>query len=277
MICFPNTKINLGLHVINKRADGFHNIETIFLPIPFGDMLEVIKNNSTNNSQKVTLLYEGLKIDVNADENLIVKGYNLLDKEFNLDPATFFLYKKIPMGAGLGGGSADAAFALKLLNDLFELNLSIPQLKNYAAQLGSDCAFFIENKPAYVFGRGFELETISLNLSSYYIALLYPNVHSSTALAYKGVTKRELFDEQNSLKKWIQLPVQDWKQYIQNDFESSVFKAIPQLPTIKQQLYNCGALYASMSGSGSAMFGIFDSQPKLTSELEKMVCYYGEM
>ncbi len=275
MICFPNAKINLGLHIINKREDGFHNIETVFYPVNCCDMLEVVVGSQLSN--KVNFFTDGLKIEGDTNDNLIIKAYHLLDADFKLPAVQFFLYKNIQMGAGLGGGSADAAFAIKLLNDKFELNLSISQMQNYASQLGSDCAFFIENKTAYAFGRGYELENFDLDLSNYFIALIAPPIHSSTALAYKNVLKREELNENYSLKKLLQQPIENWKHIIENDFEKTVFKAIPKLPIIKQQLYDCGALYASMSGSGSCMFGIFNHQPKLTNELNKMIVYSGKL
>lgn len=278
MICFPNAKINLGLHVINKRADGFHTIETVFYPIMFCDMLEIVVSNQLSvDSNKVEFFSDGIKIDGSIKDNLVYKAYQLLDNDFDLLPIKCFLYKKIPMGAGLGGGSSDAAFAIKLLNDVFDLKLSIEQMKNYASQLGSDCAFFIENKPAYVLGRGNELENFEIDLSKYYLVLLYPNIHSSTSIAYKNVLKRGEFDEKNSLKKLLIQPITKWKNCIDNDFERSVFETISSLPNIKQQLYDCGALYASMSGSGSAMFGIFETKPKLTDELKKLLVFEGVM
>jgi len=274
MICFPIAKINLGLHVINKRADGIHTIETVFYPILFCDMLEIVVSSQfTVHSSKVDFFSDGIKIDGNIEDNLVYKAYQLLDKDFDLAPIKCFLYKKIPMGAGLGGGSSDAAFAIKLLNDIFTLNLSVVQMKNYASQLGSDCAFFIDHSPAYVFGRGNELENFEIDLSKYHITLLYPNIHSSTSIAYKNVLKRGEFDEKNSLKTLLKQPIKNWKDSIENDFEKSIFEAIPSLPKIKQQLYDCGALYASMSGSGSAMFGIFETKPQLTDELKKLVVY----
>jgi 4-diphosphocytidyl-2-C-methyl-D-erythritol kinase len=278
MICFPNAKINLGLHIINKREDGFHNIETVFYPVNCCDMLEVVVSSTIlGQSNKVEFFSDGLKIEGDIHDNLIVKAYHLLDADFNFPAVQFFLYKNIPMGAGLGGGSSDAAFAIKLLNDKFELNLSISQMQNYASQLGSDCAFFIENKAAYAFGRGSELENFNLDLSNYVIALIAPPIHSNTALAYKNVFKRGELKEDYSLKKLLQQPIENWKQIIENDFEKTVFETIPQLPIIKQQLYDCGALYASMSGSGSCMFGIFNHQPKLTNELNEWVVYSGKL
>ena len=289
MICFPNAKINLGLHVINKRADGFHTIETVFYPIKFCDMLEIVQAKGEGQKakgeslffgdeiKKVEFFSDGIKVDGNIEDNLIYKAYQLLDNDFELSPIKCFLYKKIPMGAGLGGGSSDAAYAIKLLNDVFAFNLSVEKMKNYASQLGSDCAFFIDNSPAYVFGRGNELEDFQIDLSKYYLTLLYPNIHSSTSLAYKNVLKRNTFDENHSLKNLLKQPIKDWKHTIENDFEKSVFETIPSLPKIKQQLYDCGALYASMSGSGSAMFGIFETKPQLTDELKKLVVFEGMM
>jgi 4-diphosphocytidyl-2-C-methyl-D-erythritol kinase len=289
MICFPNAKINLGLHVINKRADGYHTIETVFYPIKFFDMLEIVQTKGKGQKEKGESLFfdgenikvdffsDGIPIDGNLEDNLVYKAYQILDKDFDLSPIKCFLYKKIPMGAGLGGGSSDAAFAIKLLNDIFTLNLSVVQMKNYASQLGSDCAFFIENKPAYVFGRGNELEDFEIDLSKYYLVLLYPNIHSSTSIAYKNVLKRGSFDESQSLQYLLKQPIKNWKNTIENDFEKSVFEIIPSLQKIKQQLYDCGALYASMSGSGSAMFGIFDTKPQLTDELKKLLVFEGKM
>ena len=289
MICFPNAKINLGLHVINKRADGFHTIETVFYPIMFCDMLEIVQTKGKRQKAKGESLFsdvenikveffsDGIKIDGSIEDNLVYKAYQLLDNDFDLSPIKCFLYKKIPMGAGLGGGSSDAAFAIKLLNDVFDLKLSIEQMKNYASQLGSDCAFFIENKPAYVLGRGNELENFEIDLSKYYLVLLYPNIHSSTSIAYKNVLKRGEFDEKNSLENLLSQPIKKWKNCVENDFERSVFETISSLPNIKQQLYDCGALYASMSGSGSAMFGIFETKPKLTDELKKLLVFEGVM
>ena len=289
MICFPNAKINLGLHVINKRADGYHTIETVFYPIKFFDMLEIVQTKGKGQKAKGESLFfdgenikvdffsDGIPIDGNLEDNLVYKAYQILDKDFDLSPIKCFLYKKIPMGAGLGGGSSDAAFAIKLLNDIFSLNLSVVQMKNYASQLGSDCAFFIENKPAYVFGRGNELEDFEIDLSKYYLVLLYPNIYSSTSIAYKNVLKRGSFDESQSLQYLLKQPIKNWKNTIENDFEKSVFETIPSLIKIKQQLYDCGALYASMSGSGSAMFGIFETKPQLPNELEKLVVFEGKM
>jgi 4-diphosphocytidyl-2-C-methyl-D-erythritol kinase len=273
MICFPNIKINLGLRIINRRTDGFHTIESVFYPIKFADILEVIP--TTSAEPQVHFHSSGLPIAGNANDNLIVKAYYLLAESHQLPPIEIHLHKIIPMGAGLGGGSSDAAFMLNLLNQQFELQLSLEQLENYAAQLGSDCAFFIQNKPAYLLGKGHELEPYDLNLAGYYLVLLYASVHSNTALAYQNVKPRMVFDENTSLNALLKLPVSEWKHRIENDFESSVFEQFPILATLKNELYQQGAMYASMSGSGSAVFGIFAQKPQLTEQLRSVVCFEG--
>lgn len=271
MICFPNIKINLGLHVINRRTDGFHNIETVFYPVNFSDVLEVIEDKEQEEQLKFTS--SGLVIEGNSEDNLIVKAYHLLNCEMNLPKVKVHLHKMIPMGAGLGGGSSDAAYMISLLNTKFSLKLTIEQMEAYAAQLGSDCAFFIRNKPAYAYGKGHELEPVEVNLSGYYLVLLQTGLHSGTAAAYKNVNRREKVDPNNSLKEKIQLPVAQWKDNIVNDFEQSVFQSLPLLAELKEDLYASGALYASMSGSGSSMFALFAKKPQLPGKLRPYVCF----
>jgi 4-diphosphocytidyl-2-C-methyl-D-erythritol kinase len=273
MISYPNVKINLGLHVINKREDGFHNIETVFYPLSFGDMLECTENKMYAQSSKCVFVSDGLKIVGSPNQNLIVKAYELLDDEFDLPPVIVYLNKLIPMGAGLGGGSSDAAYMLKMLNDMFNLNLSTKDLENYAAQLGSDCAFFIQNKPAYVFGKGHELQPFELSLKGYYLVLINTGAHSNTAMAYQYAVKREHFDPQHNLKHILQAPPEQWASILKNDFELSVFKSIPALQEVKEWLYSQNAVYASMSGSGASMFGIFKLQPKLVGNWRKYVIH----
>jgi 4-diphosphocytidyl-2-C-methyl-D-erythritol kinase len=265
MIAFSNCKINLGLHIINKREDGFHNLETVFYPIPLADTLELIdnKNNAFND---VTFTSYGLNIDGSLDSNLVVKAYRLLANDFKLKAVDFYLLKNIPMGAGLGGGSSNAAFALKLLNDSFGLNLSNKQLENYAAMLGSDCAFFIENKPSYATGRGEILEPINIDLSGYFFVLVKPNIHVSTADAFSNVYKRG--ESSVSLKELINNPIEKWNGLIENDFEKSVFKSHPRIGLIKNELYANGAIYASMSGSGASVFGLFKTEIDLKALFE---------
>ncbi len=254
MVSFPNCKINLGLHILNKREDGFHNIETVFYPLPFTDALELI--SKTKNKTEIEFTGTGLAVDGNAADNLCVKAYHLLKKDFpQLPVVKIHLHKAIPMGAGLGGGSADAAFMIKMLNAAFNLNLSTPQLLNYSLQLGSDCPFFIINKPCFATGRGELLEEVSVDLSMYKIVLINPGIHINTGWAFSKLTKvSDGFNPSDTLSQ----PIETWKADLKNDFEAPVFAAHPQIKTIKEDLYSRGAIYAAMSGSGSTVFGIFD-------------------
>ena len=253
MIVFPNCKINLGLTILRKREDGFHDLETVFYPIHFTDALEVITN--TRSEAVAEFVMTGLKIDGPATDNLCVKAYQLLKKDIPQLPAVkIHLHKTIPTGAGLGGGSADAAFMLKLLNEKFHLNLSTSQLINYALQLGSDCPFFILNKPCFATGRGEKLEEIQLDLSAYQVVLINPRIHINTAWAFSQINPSL---PEKPVKEIISQPISSWKDELKNDFEEAVFTAHPQVKMIKEDLYNQGAVYASMSGSGSTVFGIF--------------------
>ncbi len=252
MLSFPNCKINLGLHILDKREDGYHNLETVFYPVPFKDALELIP--STNADIEFTAT--GLAVDGNAADNLCVKAYHLLKKDFREIPAVkIHLHKAIPLGAGLGGGSADAAFMLKLLNEKFKLNLSTNQLISYALQLGSDCPFFIINKPCLATGRGEVLEEIAIDLSAYKIVLINPGIHINTGWAFSNITPALPV---KSIKEIIQQPINTWKDELKNDFETAVFTAHPAIKEIKETLYTQGAIYAAMSGSGSTVFGIFE-------------------
>ena len=249
MIVFPNAKINIGLNVVEKRPDGFHNIESIFYPVmELFDVLEIIK------ADKLQFSSSGITIPGNEADNLCLKAFGLLKADFNISPVHIHLHKVIPIGAGLGGGSADAAFTLKALNQLFELHLTEEQLIEYARKLGSDCAFFIKNKPVYAFGKGDEFEPIELDLSKLDIKIEYPNIHVGTAEAYAGVVPKPSIKK---LKELIQLPISEWKNVLKNDFEDSILPNHPQIKALKEKFYNEGAIYASMTGSGSAVFGIF--------------------
>ncbi len=265
MIIFSNCKINLGLHILNKRDDGFHNLETVFYSIPLNDCLELIpvKNDAIN---QVDFHSFGLPIDGDSKQNLIVKAYHLLANDFELKPVDFYLLKNIPMGAGLGGGSSNAAFALKLLNEHFKLNIFTQKLKEYAAILGSDCAYFIENTPSFAKGKGEVIETIDLSLKGYFFVLINPNIHVSTAEAFSNVYIRG--EQQISLKDLIKNPVEKWKGLIENDFEKSVFLNHPEIKKLKEKLYENGAIYASMSGSGSSVFGLFKENIDLKNQFE---------
>ena len=252
MLTFPNAKINLGLNITEKRPDGYHNLETIFYPVPIEDALEINILNEGNG--KFRLHQAGLEIEGEAESNLVVKAYKLLDDRFNLPPVDIHLFKHIPSGAGLGGGSSDAAFMLKLLNDHFQLELSEEQLEVYAATLGADCAFFIKNKPTYAEGIGNLFSPIELSLSGYQIMIVKPNVFVSTREAFSNIHPHR---PEYPVKEAILRPVAEWKDILINDFEASVFPQHPVIGEIKRELYHQGAIYASMSGSGSSVFGLF--------------------
>lgn len=252
MIVFPNIKINLGLSITEKRPDGYHNLETVFYPVALEDALEI--RALPEADKKITLHQYGMEITGNPEDNLVAKAYSLLDKEFHLPPVEIHLYKHIPSGAGLGGGSSDAAFMLKLLNGHFHLNLSEEQLEIYAATLGADCAFFIKNKPVYAEGIGNIFSPIELSLKGYQIMIVKPDVFVSTREAFANIHPHH---PEYPVKEVIRRPVAEWKDTLINDFEASVFPQHPVIGEIKQELYNQGALYASMSGSGSSVFGLF--------------------
>ncbi len=257
MIQFPNAKINLGLNIVNKRPDNYHNLNTIFLPIPLTDTLEI-----TSNEENKFCTVGHLDCQKQED-NLIYKAYKALAYNHDIPPFAAILNKNIPTGAGLGGGSSDAAFMLKMLNDFAFLRLSNSQLEAYASRIGADCPFFINNSPAYAEGIGDILSPINIDIKGYKLLLVKPNIHVSTQQAYAMVTPHPW---DTPLIEAIQRPIDEWKHFVFNDFEHSVFTAHPALADIKQSLYDCGASYASMSGSGSSIFGIFPSnasQPKI--------------
>lgn len=253
MISFPNAKINLGLNILGKREDGYHEIQSCFYPIPWYDSLEIIKADSFGFHSY------GLDIPGNTAANLCVKAYELLKADHEIHPVEIHLLKAIPMGAGLGGGSADGAFTLKMLNKLFELNLTVEKLQEYALQLGSDCPFFIENKPVIATGRGEQFESTDLDLSDKYLAIHNPGIHISTQEAYAEVS---LTHPNISIKDLLAQHIQDWQSKLKNDFEKSVFPNHPKIEQLKKEMIDAGASYASMTGSGSTVFGVFDEKPK---------------
>ena len=258
MIVFPNCKINLGLQILNKREDGYHNLATVFHPVAWHDMLEVVRKENDQPSD-IEFSATGLPVSGDPATNLCVKAYRLLKKEFpTLPPVQLHLHKIIPMGAGLGGGSADGAFTVRLLNELFQLNLSREQLIGYALQLGSDCPFFIDNKPCYATGRGEVLEPVELQLNNYHLLIVNPGIHINTGWAFSQLNLQELnATPRPDLRQVVQQPVATWKEHLSNDFERPVFLAHPEVGALKDQLYAAGAVYAGMSGSGSTVFGIF--------------------
>ena len=250
MITFPNAKINLGLNIVEKRADGYHNLETVFYPIPVEDALEI----HLSNTNEVTLHQSGVAIDGNVENNLVVKAYRLLQTEYNLPAVDIYLHKHIPSGAGLGGGSADAAFMLKLLNTRFELGVDDDKLEAYAAKLGADCAFFIRNRPTFAEGIGNLFSPIDVSLQGYQILLVKLPIFVSTREAFALIKPHR---PAHSLREVIAMPINEWKEYMVNDFEESVFSQHPAIEELKAELYNIGATYAAMSGSGSSVFGLF--------------------
>ena len=262
MVVFPNCKINLGLHILNKREDGYHNIETVFYPVPLKDALEIIPSGNTDAIQFTS---SGLVISGDAATNLCSKAYHLLKKDYPILPnVKMHLHKVIPMGAGLGGGSADAAFTLQLLDKLFKLNLSTPQLLEYSLQLGSDCPFFILNEPCVATGRGEIMEKIKLDLSAYQLMLVNPGIHVNTAEAFGLLASQKIDDSSVSLKNIITKPVNTWQHFLTNHFETVLVNKYPLIKEIKETLYNMGASYAAMSGSGSTVYGLFEKRARPT-------------
>jgi 4-diphosphocytidyl-2-C-methyl-D-erythritol kinase len=267
MVSFPNCKINLGLHIISKRTDGYHDLETIFYPVQINDAIEVIEKEDLRFS------ISGLRIEGEQQNNTCLKAYYLLKKDFpQLPPVQMHLHKSIPLGAGLGGGSADGAFTLQLLNKQFDLFLSEKQLAGYALQLGSDCSFFILNKPCFATGRGELLEQINMDLSDYKILIVHPGIHISTAWAFtqlSGFRQRREPGSYKSIKEIINRPISIWRGELINDFEIPVFSQYPEIKKIKDELYNAGAIYSSMSGSGSAVYGIFEKNVNINLSLSE--------
>lgn len=253
MITFPNAKINLGLNIVEKRPDGYHNLETIFYPINLQDALEVTRRE--NNDKEYTLHISGSPLEGEPEDNLVVKAYKLLKKDYpGLLPVDIHMYKHIPAGAGLGGGSSDAACMIKLLNDKFSLGLSTERMEEYAVKLGADCAFFIRNKPVFATGIGNLFEPVELSLKGYHIILIKPDIFVSTRDAFAEIKPVR---PAVSLKEIVKQPMETWKHSMKNDFEDSVFKKFPEIAAIKDELYDLGAVYAAMSGSGSSVYGIF--------------------
>jgi len=256
MIRFPNAKINLGLYITNRRPDGYHDLETIFYPVKLTDALEIIPAH-----EKAAFHPSGRAIAGSMDNNLVWKAYNLLKSQYpqQVGELDIYLLKAIPMGAGMGGGSADGAFMLQMVNDFYSLGLAKEQLADMALQLGSDCPFFIYNTPQFATGRGEQMQPVNIDLSGFSIQLICPQVHISTAQAFKMVTPRPApFD----LRELGNIHVIDWKDIVGNDFESPIFAAHPQLESIKQQLYTGGAVYAAMSGSGSTIYALMPKRLK---------------
>ncbi len=264
MIVYPNAKINIGLNVVEKRPDGYHNLETVFYPIGLQDILEIQELDTDVPDCGYRLKLTGSLLDGSPEDNLVVRAFKLLKREFDLPPVSIGLYKHIPTGAGLGGGSADAAFTVKTLNDRFKLGLTTQQMEDYCAQLGADCPFFIQNKPVFATGIGNVFHPIELNLKYKQLVLVKPDVFVSTKDAYAKVNVRH---PEKQLPELLSQPIETWKDTVVNDFEASVFSKYPEIAAIKDKLYDMGAVYASMSGSGSSVFGIFEDPVENVDEI----------
>lgn len=265
MLAIANAKINLGLNITEKRNDVFHNLETVFYPVKIYDVIELIDADETN------CIIKGMIVPGNANDNICLKAFKTLQSDFNLPHQQIILLKNIPVGAGLGGGSADAAFLIKLVNTKFKLGLTLAEMEKYARALGADCAFFIQNKPVYAFAKGDEFKETLIDLNNYFMVVIKPPIHVSTAEAYQNVMVKKPL---KSINKLMQLPLNEWKENIFNDFETVVFTKYPQIAKIKAELYATGATFALMSGSGSSVFAIFDKPVHLPAlEIENQVFY----
>ncbi len=274
MITFPCAKINLGLNIVSKRPDGYHNLETVFYPIPLTDALEIkYMDEKFPSESPCDLKITGNDVDCNEEDNLVIKAYQLLAADFQLPRVHAHLVKRIPTQAGLGGGSSDAAYMIRLLDERFRLNIGIPEMERYAAKLGADCAFFITADPSYAEGIGDVLmpaDVPGAGLGGYYLAVVKPSVAVSTRDAYTAIVPKT---PAKCCRDIVRQPIETWKDELVNDFEAPIFAMHPELAAIKQSLYDAGAVYAAMSGSGSALFGIFREQPTgLENEFEGMFC-----
>lgn len=274
MITFPCAKINLGLYIVSKRPDGYHNLETVFYPIPLTDALEIkYMDEKFPSESPCDLKITGNDVDCNEEDNLVIKAYQLLAADFQLPRVHAHLVKRIPTQAGLGGGSSDAAYMIRLLDERFRLNIGIPEMERYAAKLGADCAFFITADPSYAEGIGDVLmpaDVPGAGLGGYYLAVVKPSVAVSTRDAYAAIVPKT---PTKCCRDIVRQPIETWKDELVNDFEAPIFAMHPELAAIKQSLYDAGAVYAAMSGSGSALFGIFREQPTgLEKEFEGMFC-----
>lgn len=269
MILFPNAKINIGLFILDKRSDGFHEIETIMCPVPIFDILEIYTAETFSYHQT------GIHIPNDGEKGLCERAYDLMKKKFKIGAVSIHLRKQIPVGAGLGGGSADATFTLLVLNELFGLNLSQAALSELAAELGSDCPFFVKNETSLATGRGEMLSPLPLDTSGLQIILLNPNIHMGTAEAYANTTP---FQRARSLEKLTQIPICDWNDFAVNDFQAYTLKTHPQMKGDFELLEKLGASYISLSGSGSSFFGLFENNlPTITEGFNAKILHQGPL
>ena len=262
MLVFPNAKINLGLNILKKRSDGFHDIASVFYPIGWKDALEVVEDES------FSMTSSGLAVPGDWKNNLIYKAFLLVQEAFpSIKGCKVHLHKEIPMGAGMGGGSADGAFMISTLNHVFDLHLSVSEMEEMAAKLGSDCPFFIQNRTRYCFDRGTSFENFDIQLSGYHLVVVNPGIHISTAEAYAGVSPKI---PEADLRSLLKEPIEQWQEKVKNDFEEALLVKYPIIATVKNKLLELGASYASMTGSGSTVYGIFKSEPKIQNQFEGM-------
>jgi 4-diphosphocytidyl-2-C-methyl-D-erythritol kinase len=269
LIIYPNAKINIGLKVLNKRPDGYHNLESVMIPVPWYDALEIIPASATQTEQ-VRFSSSGLAVPGNAQDNLCVRAYDLLKNHYDLPPVQMHLHKVVPMGAGLGGGSSDGAFTLKALNSLFKLGIPAISLKKYAAVLGSDCPFFIDNTPAFVYSRGEKMKRMQFDAGNLFIVIIYPGLHIGTADAYRNIIRG---NSEADLRLISTKGIRTWKKKVENHFENHAIKTHPIIGKIKSDLYKSGALYASMTGSGSSVYGLFPNEIKIPSTWKKHLVF----
>ena len=258
MIAYPHAKINLGLNVVSKRDDGYHNLETVFYPVQWCDIMEILPG--PQHSKGIEVHFTGLPVAGKHADNLCVKAYELLRQNYSLRAVKLYLHKQIPMGAGLGGGSADAAFFVKKVNELFSLGISDDEMRELVMKLGADCAFFIEGKPVYAEERGDKFSPLEFSLKGYHVLVVYPGIHVATSTAFANIVPAAA--PNNCRDIVTKRPLAEWKDLLTNDFEKTVFKAHPEIEAVKKKLYDAGAIYASMSGSGSAVYGIFNESPE---------------
>ena len=273
MLLFPNAKINLGLAVTQKRSDGYHNLQTVFYPVALSDILEFVEDPGLPKG-KLKLKLTGIRIEGEPMDNLCAKAYYLLHNEYKLPGLSVHLHKIIPIGAGLGGGSSDAAFMLRGLNNHFNLNIPVEKLEEYASRLGSDCTFFIRNQPLFAFEKGDKFRDIPLTLDACYIMLVHPGIHITTAEAYTQIIPAV---PEKSPETIVQLPLEEWKNELKNDFEKHIFRLYPEISMIKDNLYRLGAKFAALSGSGSCVFGIFSEMPEVPDEFLSYFHWCGKM
>jgi 4-diphosphocytidyl-2-C-methyl-D-erythritol kinase len=267
MIIFPQAKINLGLHVLHKRSDSYHELETCMVSIPLYDILEILPSDNFEFHQS------GIEVGGEMQSNLCVKAFELIKSNYSISPVYMHLRKQIPMGAGLGGGSSDAAHVINGLNDLFGLNIPQARREELAASLGSDCPFFVEGTPKIAQGRGEVLAPISLDLKGYHLLLIYPNIHVSTSEAYSNVS---FYSGDLSIREILAQPIDEWKFNLQNTFEKHIFEIHPRLKSLRDEMYEAGAIYSAMSGSGSTIFGIFKEKPNFEFNGKEDAVYFLE-